>query len=114
MLINNLLAVPGVHSVWAQDEIDAAGIHPPLVANLWINLEDGFGLAAHEMGGHSSIFQQSVPPLIIRGPGVKQNEVISGISGIKTIDVAPTILHLMGLEIPETMDGRVLEELLRH
>lgn len=112
MLINNLLAVPGVHSVWAQDEIDAAGIHP-LVANLWINLEDGFGLAAHEMGGHSSIFQQSVP-LIIRGPGVKQNEVISGISGIKTIDVAPTILHLMGLEIPETMDGRVLEELLRH
>jgi predicted AlkP superfamily phosphohydrolase/phosphomutase len=33
------------------------------------------------------------------------------IEGAQLIDIAPTILHLMGLPVPEDMDGRVLEEL---
>ena len=31
--------------------------------------------------------------------------------GARLIDMAPTILHLMGEPTPEDMDGRVLEEL---
>src|SRR6266478_6259348 len=33
------------------------------------------------------------------------------IQGARLIDIAPTILHLMGQPVPEDMDGRVLEEL---
>jgi predicted AlkP superfamily phosphohydrolase/phosphomutase len=33
------------------------------------------------------------------------------IRGARLIDMAPTILHLMGQPVPEDMDGRVLEEL---
>lgn len=110
MLINQLLAIPGVDSVWTQEKIAEEGMHPD-TADLWINLKDGYGLAAKEMGGHSSIYQQSVP-ILIKGPGVKGNLVIEGESGIRTIDIVPTILHLMGIEIPETIEGRVLREIL--
>jgi len=45
--------------------------------------------------------------LIARGPDVcAGNEV-----GAEIIDVAPTVLHLMGLPVPDDMDGRVLEEI---
>ena len=109
MLIQRLIAIEGVHSVWDRERIAQEGMHPA-VADLWINLEDGYGLAAHEMGGHASIFQQNVP-LLIKGPGIKQGLVLDEASGIRTIDIVPTILHMMGLEIPDTVDGRVLLEI---
>jgi len=33
------------------------------------------------------------------------------IHGARLIDMAPTILHLMGQPVPEDMDGRVLQDL---
>ncbi|HEX7079863.1 MAG TPA: alkaline phosphatase family protein [Gammaproteobacteria bacterium] len=50
-------------------------------------------------------------PLVASGPDIK-----SGVrSRVPTgnVDFAPTILHLLGVEPPEGMSGRVLEELLR-
>ena len=32
---------------------------------------------------------------------------------LKIVDLAPTILYLMGIEIPEDMDGRVLKEIIQ-
>ena len=32
------------------------------------------------------------------------------LSGARIVDLAPTILHLLGLSVPGDMDGRVLEE----
>ena len=46
--------------------------------------------------------------LIARGPGVAQGEI----SGARIIDLAPTILHLMNVPVPDDMDGRVLAEAL--
>ncbi len=109
MLIQQLTAIEGVHSIWDGERIEQEGMHPA-VADLWINLKDGYGLAAHEMGGHASIFQQSVP-LLIKGPGIKSGLILDETSGIRTIDIVPTILHMMGLEIPDTVDGRVLTEI---
>ena len=45
--------------------------------------------------------------LLMRGPGVRPGVVIDDCS---TLDLAPTMLHLMGLPIPGHMKGRVLEE----
>ena len=109
MLNQRLTSIEGVHSVWGRERIAEEGMHPA-VADLWVNLADGYGLASVEMGGHASIFQQSVP-LIIKGPGIKSGLVIEEDSGIRTVDIVPTVLHMMGFDIPETVDGRVLMEI---
>jgi arylsulfatase A-like enzyme len=48
--------------------------------------------------------------LIARGPDIRMGEWISGAS---ITDLAPTFLHLMGLDIPEDIDGKVLLGLFR-
>jgi predicted AlkP superfamily phosphohydrolase/phosphomutase len=45
--------------------------------------------------------------LIARGAGIRQGMRLEGAT---IIDLAPTILHLMGLPVPEDMDGQVLQE----
>ncbi len=63
-------------------------------------IEKSFGVSSsHRMNG---IFVAS-------GDGVKNAGEFSGAS---LIDLAPTILHLMGLPVPTDMDGRVLTEAL--
>ena len=46
--------------------------------------------------------------LIARGPAFRKNVEIRG---ARLLDMAPTILHLLGQPVPGDMDGRVLEEL---
>ena len=45
---------------------------------------------------------------IARGQGIAQGEI----SGARIIDLAPTILHMMNVPVPDDMDGRVLTEAL--
>ena len=45
--------------------------------------------------------------LVMRGPGIRAG---ARIGECTNLDVAPTILHLMGVPIPPHMKGRVLEE----
>jgi predicted AlkP superfamily phosphohydrolase/phosphomutase len=46
--------------------------------------------------------------LLAAGRHVRQRATITG---ARIIDIAPTILHLMGVPIPEDMDGQVLSQL---
>jgi hypothetical protein len=63
-------------------------------------IEKSFGVSSsHRMNG---IFVAS-------GAGVKD---VGEFRGAQLIDLAPTILHLMGLAVPTDMDGRVLTEAL--
>ncbi|MCJ7667414.1 MAG: phosphodiesterase, partial [Anaerolineae bacterium] len=48
--------------------------------------------------------------IILWGEKVKRGETIEG---ARIIDLAPTILYLMGLPIPVDMDGRALTEALK-
>jgi predicted AlkP superfamily phosphohydrolase/phosphomutase len=48
--------------------------------------------------------------LVARGSALKTN---SEISQARLIDMSPTILHSLGVAVPEDMDGRVLEEAFR-
>jgi predicted AlkP superfamily phosphohydrolase/phosphomutase len=45
--------------------------------------------------------------LFLRGPGIRRG---AGIEEARLIDVAPTILHHLGSEVPSDFDGRVLSE----
>jgi predicted AlkP superfamily phosphohydrolase/phosphomutase len=48
--------------------------------------------------------------LISEGPQVNDQASVNGAS---IIDLAPTILYLLGVCVPEDMDGRILEEIIR-
>jgi arylsulfatase A-like enzyme len=65
------------------------------------------GVAGH---GTSSPHDIHIP-LMAAGPDFREHAV----SAVPTsnVDLAPTLLHLLGLEAPPTMTGRVIEEALR-
>jgi predicted AlkP superfamily phosphohydrolase/phosphomutase len=48
--------------------------------------------------------------LIAHGPAVRSGQALQG---ARIIDVAPTLLHLLGCPVPSDMDGRPLTEMLR-
>ncbi len=47
--------------------------------------------------------------LVAAGPGVREG---AGLEGGSIVDLAPTVLHWMGHEVPADMDGRPLESLM--
>ena len=55
-------------------------------------------------------FAQPNGILIAHGPHIKGGERIEA---ARLIDIAPTVLHMMGLPVPQDMDGRVLKELFK-
>ena len=49
-------------------------------------------------------------PLIFAGPGIKRGRYAQDVD---LVDVAPTVGHLLGLDLSDTADGRTLTEILR-
>lgn len=109
-----------IKSVHRRDEI-YSGDQTHLAPDLIVVCEGGFQIIApneflyfkkdfentlflsHRWSGrheHDGIF-------IIKGPQTTSNKELQG---CRIIDVAPTVLHVLGEPIPEHMDGRVLEE----
>ncbi len=60
--------------------------------------------------GHSVYGELSQVPLVLRGPGVEAGSVIE--ETVQTIDLAPTLLALAGLEADERMQGQSLLPLM--
>jgi predicted AlkP superfamily phosphohydrolase/phosphomutase len=61
-------------------------------------IRDSYGLSGdHRMNGI----------LMCSGRGIKRGKI----EGANIVDLAPTILYIMGEKIPEDMDGRVLTEI---
>jgi predicted AlkP superfamily phosphohydrolase/phosphomutase len=108
---------PLVREVWRREEI-YAGEHVERAPDLIFILREGYE------GGTG--LEQSVTPvdttdlrrlsgahtmegiLIAAGPGVQAG---TRIVDAHLMDLAPTLLHGMGLPVPRSMDGRVLHEL---
>ncbi|MBI4012987.1 MAG: hypothetical protein HY359_11795, partial [Candidatus Rokubacteria bacterium] len=68
------------------------------------------GLAAREETGlrsHGSKHEQRIP-MIAAGPGIRP---AAAIADGRTVDLAPTLCHLVGVE-PGAVQGRLLEEIL--
>lgn len=76
----------------------------PLEASLWVVLSDhGEGLGAHGEKSHGQLLHSATTriPLFVAGPSIEPGRFETLAS---TVDVLPTILGYLGLEIPET-DG---------
>lgn len=70
------------------------------------------GRRARGSGNHASLSRFEMHnTLVAAGPDIREGAQSETPSG--NIDVAPTILHLLGLKPAEKMDGRVLREALR-
>lgn len=62
-----------------------------------------------KMTWHDAAF---ATPLVIRDPGRPESHGIAWDHPTESVDVTPTILDLLGLDIPDTMDGRSLRPFL--
>ncbi|MEX1018786.1 MAG: alkaline phosphatase family protein [Litorilinea sp.] len=64
----------------------------------------------HAFGHGTDAPEDMTIPFIVAGPGIRQNYDIGG--PVSIVDVAPTLLHLLGLEIPDHWQGQVIAEAL--
>jgi predicted AlkP superfamily phosphohydrolase/phosphomutase len=117
-----------IPEVWRREELfqgECAGQGPDLVLDWWSGA--GFSASpslAEEQDGPVLRIRESAPMaepewsgthrlqgvLIARGPAIQAG---ARTEGARLIDMMPTILYLMGVEVPAGLDGRVLTEMLR-
>jgi len=74
---------------------------------------EGLDTPAHHGTFHGRLLYESsvAVPWIVVGPGVKPNQLVGGLAA--GVDVAPTVLDLAGLPVPEGLDGMSHASLLR-
>lgn len=75
--------------------------------------DHGEGLGEHQETTHSYLVYNSTlhVPLVIRPPGAGEPRVID--SRVRTVDIAPTILDLLGFPVPADLHGRSLARHVR-
>lgn len=78
-------------------------LRPPVKQHTTDPLEK-FGKSMNPVAWHA---QQGV--FVAAGPAIKRDELFHGAT---LLDIAPTVLMLLGLPIPDDMDGRALTQLL--
>jgi predicted AlkP superfamily pyrophosphatase or phosphodiesterase len=114
-----LEAQPGVAEVWSLKKVEArrgSSEMAALYANSWdferagdlaIQIARDCLLTGYEFGtshGSPYAYDRAVP-LIFFGPGVEPGRVDGAAA---TVDIAPTLARLLGIEAPSGLDGRAL------
>lgn len=75
--------------------------------------DNGYSLGAHSLGGKVFPYEEaSKIPLIILDPKNGKNAGKKSKSLTANIDIAPTILDYLGVEIPKNMDGKSLRKMV--
>ena len=93
--------------VLGRKELDALGCHDNRSGDLIVSPLPGYVIRnAGKTGGLHGRFAERNPVLIFHGPGFKKGTTIPG---AQTIDVVPTLLHLMNVPPASTVDGKVIE-----
>jgi len=82
----------------------------------WTDEVNEFGFAGTTTFGGTATHGSDSPfdlriRLVAAGPDIKQG--VRSTVPTNNVDFAPTMLHLLGVTPPDSMDGRVLQELLR-
>jgi hypothetical protein len=117
------LKLPGVRRVDRVETLDALAtkgdvtarrwrnsITPDLGAVLTVTLEPYWYWGTSRTATHGTPHDyDAVVPILFMGPGVKPGRYAQP---IRTVDVAPTLAALIGVVPTETLDGRVLREII--
>ena len=109
---------------WVSGTLSFASIfwdHPQRAADILVDVNwsrqtnaEGYAGASQARGvaGHGSSSPYEIHiPLIMAGPAFKER--VEGELPSSNIDIAPTILHLQNMDIPASIEGRVLHEYLQ-
>lgn len=72
--------------------------------------DHGYMWGEHGLGGKWLLYEESIrTPIIIRGPGIPKAMIGKKLDNLAlNIDLAPTILEMVGISVPEEMDGMSL------
>ena len=83
--------------------LDAGGLSESTV--LVVTADHGESLGEHGEATHGFFLYQSTlhVPLLIRAPGIRHGQRASDL--VRTIDIAPTVLELLGVEAPSSFEG---------
>jgi choline-sulfatase len=83
--------------------LDAGGLSGSTV--LVVTADHGESLGEHGEDTHGLFLYQSTlhVPLLIRAPAIRQGQRVGAL--VRTIDIAPTALELLGVEAPSTFEG---------
>ncbi len=92
------------------DALKAKGIYDDTV--VVFTSEHGDMMGDHGMGHKMSMYEESARvPVLIRAPNVsKEKTVIGGNFG--HVDLVPTLLDLLGCEVPDDIDGKSVADVL--
>ena len=75
--------------------------------------DHGWNLGEHNFWGKHNTLQNSLrAPLILKDPSSSKGIHSSAL--VQYIDIYPTLMDLLGLELPEHLEGRSLTPLLKH
>ena len=67
--------------------------------------DNGLSVGQHGLMGKQNHYEHSIRvPLVFFGPGIPQNKKIDDF--VYLLDIYPTLCELLGLEIPETVEGK--------
>jgi|GEM_PF-2669940 len=110
--ISALMNDEQVEDVWSQDELDLLGASNPRWGKHIIHLKEGLMFPhAREMLGYHGAWSRTEQhvPLIFSGAGIRAN---ARLETCEVIDIAPTLSLLLGGDVPQNAEGRVLWEIL--
>jgi len=97
--------VDGVlEELWAR--LDKDGLAENTLLVVTADHGEGLGIPEHHGTLHGRLLYDSsvVVPWILSGPGVAEGHSVDGITA--QVDVMPTLLDLLGLPLPDNLDGR--------
>ncbi len=106
MLLGRLLALAGPETtvlILSDHGFHSDGLRPPMVRHTREPSEK-FGPEMDPVAWHR---EQGI--LVAAGPAIRRDEIIHGAT---LLDLAPTVLTLLGVPVPDDMDGRALTKLL--
>ncbi len=66
------------------------------------------GGSAEIVGGEAGRWHQDPGILVLAGPGIRRGALLTGNANV--LDITPTLLAVLGLPVPRTMQGKVLTE----
>ena len=89
-------------------------IAPPERTLVVVTADHGEGLGDHDVAGHGVVlYEEAVRvPLVLRWPG-RIDPGLRIAAPVGAVDVAPTLLDLMGLDAPAAVEGESLADVLR-
>ena len=108
-VLKSLSSIEGAE-VLDRQRLDELKCHNNRSGDLIVSPLPGYTMArAGTPGGQHGRFTERNPILFFRGPGIKRGATVAA---ARTVDVVPTLLHLIGVPPAKTVEGQVIQDAL--